>query len=326
MDEVTQRTLERLRAAGEGHLTRLVDLQVDRLLERSLESVLQPSRAARHAVELLAAHTKDASHAALALRVEAQARREVAQLARLEAGVPPEAVRFARELATRGYAPEKSMVLAVIDREPMRKQLKELLTTTLEEFGRKLRAGGDSTASKGLSALGALAGAVKKSSSTLGALTNAVSDEVERQLQKRTAEFVDTTMTTVLQRIADGISDPRRATEQAALRSALLDGLLELEGKRVSRELERFDAPAVVALGRKHLADFAARPDASAFLEGRLRALLSEELPKTLGALLEEAGVRDVVRAQLREALEAELREAVATDSFAQWLEALLAP
>ena len=82
---------------------------------------------------------------------------------------------------------------------------------------------------------------MKSRSGSLGSLVGAVSDEVERQLEKRATEFVDSALAGVFGQIADAVSDPKRASEAAELRIAFFDGALELTGPQLARELANLD-------------------------------------------------------------------------------------
>jgi hypothetical protein len=224
-----------------------------------------------------------------------------------------------RDLVGRPFSPDKKVVLTIIDREPMRDLVRELLLDFVLEFGRRASAPVAGVA-KGLGTFAKLAGeAVKSRTGTLGSLVGAVGSEVERQMEKRSVEFVDSALSGVFAQIADAVSDPRRATEAAELRVAALDGVLELTLPQLARELANADVPGGAEVLRKGLERWLASSASDAELE-RLAALLLEDAgAKTAKDVLAELGLLEVVRARGAELLAHRIRDVVASEAFKAW-------
>lgn len=316
--------LERL--SQNSALTELGSLSVDAWLETPLRDALAPvltSGLLRAALEGWL--SSEAAVPALTRGLEQVLTQLGAERAALKTLAPHELRVTLRELMRRPFSPDRKVVLTIIDREPTRALVRQILLDAVLEFARRASAPMAGVA-KGLGALARMAGeTVKSRSGGLGSLVGAVGSEVERQVEKRAVEFVDATLASVFGQLADAVADPRRAEEAAELRLALLDGVLELTPAQLSRELINADVPGATELIRTGLRRFLATPEADAVLATaitRVHALLPEQ---TVKASLEEAGLLDALRPVLVEQAVARLRQVLATPRFAAWLTQLTA-
>lgn len=224
-----------------------------------------------------------------------------------------------RDVVGRPFSPDRRLVLTIIDREPTRELVRELLLDFVLAFGRKASAPVAGVA-KGLGTFAKLAGdAVKSRAGTIGTLVGAVGSEVERQMEKRAVEFVDAALSGVFGQLADAVSDPRRATEAAELRMAMLDGALELTLPQLAREVTNAD----VAGGAEVLRAGLKRWLASAASDDELRRLVEFSLKDTgdrkLRDVLEEVGLLTLVRERGAALLATRIREVVGSEAFAAW-------
>ena len=228
------------------------------------------------------------------------------------------------ELLGRPYSPDKRLVLTLIDRPPMRELIRGLLLQTVLDFGRKV-ASPVAGVAKSLGGLARFAvDTAKARSGAIGSMVGAVSGEVERQLEKRAVDFVDSSMSGVFGELADSVSDPKRAHEAADLRVALFEGVLELTLPQLARELMNLDVPGGAEVLREGLSRWIASPEAEAALRTSAARLTKREGARPLRAVLEESGQLQTFRTLGREALRARIFEVVATPAFAAWLEALV--
>lgn len=315
--------LERLKtdAALEG----LAGLAVEALLETQVGQWLPPEVSARHARRLLEAWVAAPQATEVLSRVvEATVAQLSAERRALKDTLAPQACAVLREVIARPFSPDRTLVLTIIDRGPIRQLVREILLEAVLDFARKASAPMAGMA-KGLGALARFAGeTVRSRSGGLGSLVGAVGGEVERQLEKRAVEFVDATLAGVFGQLADAFTDPRRAAEAAELRVALFDGVLELTSAQLSRELVNADIPGGAEVLRAGLARWLAAPQAEAQL-GALAARATGVLTKqTTGELLAELGLREVVRAAAQEYAVAGLRQLVGTPAFERWLTTLV--
>src|SRR5690606_36519703 len=151
---------------------------------------------------------------------------------------------------------------------PLRVLIRDVLKDALVGFGERLRAPvADSVVARGLGSISRFARdqAVARTGG-LGALAagvgSAVSAEVERQVEKRAGEYADSVLGGILERLADQASDPRRAADGAALRTALLEGLLDLYTDEMAAELRRADPASAARTARRALPAWPSRADA----------------------------------------------------------------
>ena len=295
--------------AGSGQAARVTELLLDAVLAQPVQTMIVPELHARLAVGVLR-HQLRAPLPLLNTAVAAAVRWLHAQ-GTVGQVMPPAVVELLRELLRRPYMPERELLLGLLGRPPLRALTRELMVGTLLDYGRKLRAGaaetapGQKPASKGgFSALGRLASeAVRKGGAVAMAVapgvTSAVSDELERQMQRRAAEFTDGALDELMQRAATTLTDPQRRADQTALKLALLDYVLGLRGPVLARELERLEPQAVSELVRVAALGWLQRDSAETELVALLHKVQAMAPDKTLGALLAELGVLAPVRAAL---------------------------
>jgi len=230
-----------------------------------------------------------------------------------------------REVVSRPFSPDRALVLSVIDRDPARELVRQLLLDAILDFGRKFSAPVSGMA-KGLGSWAKLATeTVKSRGGGLGSLVGAVSGEVERQLEKRAVEFVDTAMGGIFGKIADSVSDPRRASEAADLRLSLFDGAMELTLHQLARELMNADLPGAVELLRDSVRAWLSSGEADPQLKSLTQFAIAATPHRTMRELLTEWGLLEVLKPIALEQLQARMKDVVATDAFAKWLEGVLA-
>ncbi|HEY2518334.1 MAG TPA: hypothetical protein VGI39_46010, partial [Polyangiaceae bacterium] len=251
--------LEKLKDDSDnGAVAKLARLVVEDALGRTIEELVEVEfvvGALRDGLKALTA--SDAVAAQIVARIGAAEKKLAAEKAPLDALLPEPIVQGARELAALRVTPSRPMVVKLLDREPVKKLLRAQVVDTLVAFGRRAASPvADNPIARGLGGLGKFALGQAKPGA-LGALANAVSGEVERQVEKRATDFADTAVAGILDGLADQISDPSRAAEQAAMRLAVLDGFLELSGAEVA-ELGRGPVAERVAVVRKALSAWAA--------------------------------------------------------------------
>jgi hypothetical protein len=315
----------------EGPLDRLAALVVEHELSQPLETLLPPpllARALRAALEgWLASDTADRE---LVSAIEHLQHQLALDPRTLREALPTELTKGLAELAARRYSPDRALVLAVVDRPPVRALARGLLLNVLIEFSRKVSAPvTENRLAKGLSGLARLAAEQAKSSGgALGGLASgmagALSDEIERQVERRAREFTDSALSGVFQQLADALTDPSRATEQAEMRVALLEGLLGLPLKRLGHELSRVDVPGGAPVVRKGLSQWLASKDVTAELEGWLTRAMARDAKRPVREVLGALGLLEAFQSLGRESLRARLAPVVTSEPFARWLEELM--
>lgn len=312
-----------------GPVDRLAALVVEHELSQPLETLLPPAllaRAMKAALEgWLASETADRE---LASAIDHLQGRLTQDPRTVREALPPELSKGLAELAARRFSPDRALVLSVLDRPPVRALARGLLLNLLIDFSRKVSAPvTENRIAKGFSGLAKLAADQARSAGgTLGGIAGALSEEIERQVEKRARDFVDSALSGVFQQLADALTDPSRASEQAEMRVALLDGVLSLPLSRLGRELSRADVPGGAAVVRKGLSQWLASKDTTAELEGWITRALERDGKRPVREVLGALGLLDAFQTLGRESLRARLSPVVASEPFARWLEELMQP
>ena len=322
MDATTLKT-----KLNDAALSQLAALSLETLLDTPVTAALDEQTVVRITRSLLSGWLESSESMPAFNRLLERVANELANDRRTLKQVISVDVREAvREVVSRPFSPDRSVVLSLIDRDPTRALVRQLLLDALLDFGRKLGAPVSGVA-KGLGSLAKLATeTVKSRGGGLGSLMGAVSGEVERQLERRAAEFVDAALAGIFGQIADAISDPARASEAAELRTAMFDGAMTLTLHQLSRELMNADVPGGAEMLRGALRRWLADAKlADEYLSSLAAFALNASPQRTVRQLLTEWGLLDVVTPLLREQLQARMKDVVASDAFAKWLESLLA-
>lgn len=315
--------LSRLRDPSPGAATALLaDIVVQDVLGRPLADVVDAERTARILTEVL----EDWLDSERAEQKLLEAWKESIEKIRAEerrlGDLTPSEVREAvEELASQQYSPDRDLLLAMLDRPPVRELFRDLLTETLTSFGKKLSS---SSGGGALGALGKLGGGRSKPKGGIlgrvGNVASAVGGEVERQLERRIPEFVDSGLSQVLQRFVDQLSDPERAAEQAEMRIALLDGLWERNGPELASELARLDAAATAALLRRSLSAWLSREETSSQVAGWIEGLVSEYGELELGRVLSDLDLESAFTEHATELTREAALRLFETEAFAAWV------
>jgi hypothetical protein len=312
-------------ASPEGAVARLAALLVDDAMGRTIGELVGVRAGAAALKDILRAFAANDAAEARVVRAVTEAEERIGVEKRpLGSFVPPALKMGARELAAVPLTPSRDVVMRLVDREPVRKLVRAQVTDTLVAFGRRAASPmADNPLARGLGGLGKLAMGQASKPGAFGALASAVSGEVERQVEKRAADFADTAVDGILSGLADQISDPSRAKEQAAVRQALIEGVLELTGAEVLA-LGRGPTASRVAVARRALAAWVADDSFERDVESFAGALLAQEAARTLGEVLAELGLRDVVAARAKELVLPRVAAVVGGEPFAQWLGSLV--
>ncbi len=246
--------------------------------------------------------------------------------------VPTELQEACTELAGRRYTPSREVTLFLLDREPVRALLRNLLADELLAFGRKLRAPVvENPLARGLGGLGKMARERAKASRGAFAamateVVGAVSDELERQLDRKASDFADAALSRVMHRLADLLCDPASAGDQARLRQALVDGIFELEAAEIAEELERSEPRVVSEIVRRSLSSWVDRDDAADELAEVIDAIFAPDAAHPLRDVLERLGLLESFMELGHDTMLRRMRELVESPAFTAWLEILVGP
>ena len=318
--------LARLRVQG-GSAAKLASLVVQDLLARTVEEVVDPHLLAHTLGDALAALTASDS---AAQRVIKQAQKAHAALASerqpVSRLVPPALVDGLRDLAHLPTTASRDALLNLLDRPPIRRMLRAQVIETLAAFGRRAASPvADNSLARGLGGISKRAlGQIASGPGALSRVAHALSGEVERQVEKRAAEFADTAVGDILAGIASQAADAARLEDQAAVRIAIIDGLLEM-GWADLAGLAPGQPSSQVATVRSALAAWARDPDFRPSLANAIHAVIKEDVLRPLGDVLEDFALRDSVARHTTEWVARGISHLVDGAAFERWLSELLA-
>jgi len=326
-NQASGKLLAKLRDNDKTPLPGLAELIVNDALERPLHDLIEAERSAALIHEALGAwQQSDLAHDSISRNWSQLIHWLESQQRPLGEVLPQEFLDGATALAAQPFAPNRELLLTLLDRPAFRQLIRELLVDTLVTFGKRLRAPVAGTRlGKGLSGLGKMARSRSGGVGSLaGDLVGVVSEGVERQLEGRAAEFADGALSSILHKLADYLCEPGRAAEQAALREGLLDGLWQITGSQLATEMARRDVDASADVMRRSLGLWLERPGAEEQLQGWLSEMLSAGEFENLSELLDSLGLLATVREQSLAQTERRLHEIVAADAFGQWLSGVM--
>lgn len=323
-----QELLKRLQdASPEGPLDRLAALVVEHELAQPFETLLPPALVARAVKSSLEGWlTSETADRELAAAVEELQRHLSEDKRSVREALPPELTQGLARLSGHHYSPDRTLVLAVLDRPPVRALVRGLLLNVLLDFSRKLSAPvTDNRIARGFSGLARFAAEqARGSGGTLGGIAGALSEELERQVEKRARDFADAALSGLFQQFADALTDPSRADEQAEMRAALLDGVLDLRLERLGRELTHVDVPRGAGVVRETLSQWLATPEGPAQLEAWLTRVMKAQGQRPVREVLGTFGMLGTFEQVGRESVRGRLAPIVASGPFAHWLEGLM--
>ena len=299
-----------------GPADRLATLMLDQLFASRVDALLDPAALSRGVREALTGWLESPE---APKTLEASLEAAVAQLegtGALRDRVPRDLREALLELAARPYSPDKRVVLKILDRGPMRELIRGLVTDTMTAYGARIAAPAASV-TRGLGGLARFAAdTVKQRGGALGGLVGAV----ESQVEKRGADFADAAISSVLNEIADAISDPKRASEAAQLRVEALKGALELTPQQLARELINMDVPGGAELLRSGLKKWLSSSEGEKVFD-RIAAGIRVE--KTVGEVLDGVGQRPAAISIGRALLRGRLKVLFASPDYAAWFASL---
>ncbi|MEN9799620.1 MAG: hypothetical protein RL653_3317 [Pseudomonadota bacterium] len=303
------------------HAQRLAALSVDEALQQPVSTLLPPARAASVVLEAVKGWlATEGALLALGRAVES-IRQEALAVDSLGDELPEQLVEGLERWLARPWSPDRAVVLALLDRKPVRQLIRQLLKDALLEFGESVTAPVQGVA-RGLT------GFAKKATEragVFGAVASVVGSEVERQLERRAADFADQALSGVLQKLADDFSSPSRAEAQAEMRAALFEGFLGIHGGALAREVTRADVVGGTRVLREAMDGWLSSAVGEAQLRRTVERIVAREAHRPAGEVLEELGLRAALRGFVVEMLTERIRAVAATEAFHAFAAELLA-
>jgi len=324
---------ERLVARLEqGWLGALADLCLDEVLARRAGDLLPASVLARHlAAGIRQAAARPDLRPWLAERLVALRSRSLdpgpggRRFPRgdtLRGHLPAELTDPLERLLAEPYLPDRALVLRLLDHDAMHTLIQEVLQAALVHFARKMRSlGPDGSLLKaGLGRAARLPPGLSRLRSIGSDVVSAVGSELEYQLEQRVSEHVSQAISAVLGQVATLLSAPERAATMGDWRAYGLRVVLDTELEAFAAEGRKLDP----ALAARALADgltaLARHPDLEARIEAGALDALAPWADRTLGSLLDDAGLRGAWRDAWREAVVTGAGPILRSPGFQAWL------
>lgn len=249
----------------------------------------------------------------------------------VRAWMPKQAEDPLRVLLMSSWSPNQELVLRVIDQPAMRRLVGEVLEETLTRFQNKVK----NLDKTGLGRLGMRAARKGKGlfgdlAENLGGLTEnlvgAVTEELEHAFEGRIKEFVANATGEAMVNIAQHLADPRYAKEFGELRVGVLDVLLDTPLSELGAEADKLRPAELVDVVIGAIRSTLNEPKFVDDTEARVRAAMEQAGDGTLGAWLDQVGLREVWTDTTTELLVDRLRAIVDGDAFGAWWDGLFTP
>jgi len=319
------KALKRLKDPEGRALTALAALVVDQATATPLKSIAHPRWIASQLVTALEALTRgDLARGFVERRVEAGRERLSDESRTLREVWPPEVDGPMREMLSHQWSPDEDMTFRVLDQPAMRALVADVLTTMLTRFRKKmkgldsgfLRGFGGRAARRSKGLFGGVAGNLQGLAENV---VGVVKDEVEAGLDELVREFVEGATRDAVRGIASYIASPEHQGSFADLRIGVLDVVLDTPIGDLVDELDKSRPMELVDVILAGIRAAISEEDFSERTEARIAQILDEAGDGTLGAWLDEVGLRDVWAQTTTELVAQRLIAVVQTSAFDAW-------
>jgi hypothetical protein len=323
---MSDRALARLRDPDGAALRALARMVVEEATETPVRALARPDWIAGQIETALEAVSRgDGPRDKLVAQIVRVRRQAIDDHRPLRTWFPSEVDAPLRQMLSRPWSPDRALVSRIIDQEAVRTLVRDVLRDALIRFSKRLRSDrlsrlGSKAAERSRGLLGRMAG---NSLPNLGGLAEnlvgTVAEEVEHQLEARVDEFVRGATGEAIEAIAAHLASPKHARAYADLRVEVLDVLLASTASTVAKEAEKLAPEELVDVVLAAVRSEVRAPDFRARTEERVAAALESAGEQSLGALLDELGLREVWTETTCTLVTARLSAVVVTDAFAAW-------
>ena len=336
------RALQRLKNPDGVALRKLAQLVVDETTATPLRAIATPRFiAGQIATALEAVARGDTARAWVDRQITRQREEWKDEKRPVRTWMPKEADEPLRKLLARPWTPDKELTLRVLDQPALRRLVGEVLEDSLILFQKRMK----SVDKAGVGAFGARA--AKRSRSLFGDmarqlapdlhgvahnlgglaenLVGAVTEEIEQVLADRIKEFVAGATSDALTTTAQHLADPKYAQGFGDLRVAVLDVILDTTVAKLAAEGDKLKPEELVDVVVGALRATLDAPDFVETTEARVAKMLDQAGDGTLGAWLDDVGLREVWSETTTELVHQRLVAVVTTPGFDGWWSDLFA-
>ena len=329
MDVAAQRALARLRDSEGLLLKELARMVVDDATATPVRELAAPRWIASQILTGLEAATRgEHLREWVEERVKEGRERWKDEERPLRTWFPPEAEEPLRKLLARPWSPDEELTLQLIDQPAVRGLVREVLETSLTRFGHRVRRLDQSVlgGAAGKTARRAVRGGrgfLGNLASGLGAATEgivgAVAEEVEAQVERRVKEHVATATSEALRQIAEHLCDPAHAEAYSGLRLSVLDFSLDMPISELFAEVDKLQPEEVIEVISGAIQALITSEDFLERTAERIQLVIDRAGDGTLGAWLDEVGLRDAWTDSTSDLVATRLMAVVQTDAFEVW-------
>lgn len=302
-------------------LRELLDLGFDHACQRPLSDFVDPARvlAALDASCDVAKVERWQTRVWKPLRERLIDRAQASTLT-LGAWLPDEATTAIAEMLAAPAPIPRKVIDELVASEQVRDNIRTTLQDSLTNFIQRATApAGASGAGAGGGIRDALGWGARKVAAAGRGILSGMSEELQRQLQDRVRDFVDGSVAVVQSRIAEKLASEDTARALGRRRRKAFLSVLRRTEAEVARGARRAPHDRIDPLVPKVVAHNLAREEVRAAIRDEVAAVLAELSTQPLGALLDEAGLREAARGALHAHGLAFARALVAGDAFGQW-------
>lgn len=215
--------------------------------------------------------------------------------------LPDELVDALAAWARKPWSPAARSIMKALDHEPVRELIARVLVHALVDFATAGRS--DDRSHQGLAGI-----------------IGSIGRDVGAKLEARAKAFATTAVEGVLHVIARELSDPKRAKQQAALREAILSGVLAIPADDLMEELDRIDLVGVTRILRKGVGDWLETAEGEKAFDTWARALLEPTWQRKLGEVVRENGLDQVAKTHLPRIVEQRVRAFAESEEFRRFV------
>ncbi len=225
--------------------------------------------------------------------------------------------------------PEAAWAKRAIDGAAVRRLLAPIMQDVLLGFAKKLPLPGIGAAPSGKSRAsfgiaGRLAKSVGESAERFADVGKAMMGGIDKKVAALAKDFSQGAVDELKGAFATRLQSPEGRELLTQIQRHFLAELNRTPLEELLADAEALPSAEVAALIRPVLAHNAAREIFAMAIRAELRAVVEIESERSLGELLEEAGVKDEVLAHLREILDREARGFFAKPEVTDWMRRLL--
>ena len=320
-----QHALSKLQNHESQAVQQLARLVVEQTTATKLKDIATPRWIAGQIATALEAATQgELARQWVDRRIETERERWSDEERHLGEFIPEEAEQPLRELLARPYSPDEELVFRIIDHQAVSNLVRLVLTNALTRFGRRMR-----KLEKGV--FGGLGGrAAKRGRRLFGDVTGnlgdiaenivgAVKEEIDTALEGRVKDFAGQATTEAVRLIAGYLSNPENAAGFGDFRIAVLDVLLDTPISELAEEADKLQPEDLINVVVGAIRSAVSNDDFVDRTENRIAQLLDEAGDGTLGAWLDEVGLREVWTETTTELVASRLQAVVDTEAFEKW-------